>query len=176
LFGWPDSSVIVNQTKKPMIVNANAVNFPDPAGKILVQKAWDLAEYGHLGQTDKAGKPYIFHIIRVYERLMKTCLRNSHEAIIAGILHDIVEDTPITLCDLSLMGFPDRSIKAICVLTKPKRMDYEFYIRQILDSGNTDALQIKVADLQDHLADTQHISDEQIERYWQALETINREE
>ena len=55
------------------------------------QAAKALAEKQHLGQTDKAGSPYITHPARVAERL-----ETDEEKVVAW-LHDTVEDTGLSL-------------------------------------------------------------------------------
>ena len=57
----------------------------------LLAKAINLAMQAHAGQTDKAGMPYIGHVMRVMQ-----AGRTIDEKIV-GALHDIVEDTPWTL-------------------------------------------------------------------------------
>lgn len=59
-----------------------------------LERAIAIAAEGHAGQTDKAGQPYILHPIRVMLRVSGTNER------IAAILHDVVEDTPVTLDQL----------------------------------------------------------------------------
>ena len=49
-----------------------------------------LAAYAHLGQVDKAGKPYITHPLAVAEGV------EGEDAKIAALLHDTVEDTFVT--------------------------------------------------------------------------------
>lgn len=54
------------------------------------EHALQIAVQAHAGQKDKNGGAYIFHPIRV----MMRC--TSPEAQIVGLLHDVVEDTPVT--------------------------------------------------------------------------------
>ena len=53
----------------------------------LLAKAINLAMQAHAGQTDKAGMPYIGHVMRVMQA------GRTIDEKIAGVLHDIVEDT-----------------------------------------------------------------------------------
>lgn len=62
----------------------------------LLQSAKSLAHEAHANQTDKLGRPYIFHVEDVAQRVSH--LGTEYET--AAWLHDIVEDTPITIDDL----------------------------------------------------------------------------
>lgn len=77
-----------------------------------VEEAIALARQAHAGQTDKAGRPYIEHPLRVMNRV-----RGEHEKI-AAVLHDVLEDTPVTEDDLRAAGCPDPVITAVRALTK----------------------------------------------------------
>jgi len=57
-------------------------------------RAIHIASEAHKNQKDKVGKPYITHVMRVMERC-----KSDDEKIVA-VLHDVVEDTEITLDDL----------------------------------------------------------------------------
>lgn len=63
------------------------------------ERALQIAVQAHAGQKDKSGAAYIFHPIRV----MMRC--TSPEAQIVGLLHDVVEDTPVTFEELAGEGF-----------------------------------------------------------------------
>ena len=85
-----------------------------------------LATQSHLGKKDKAGHPYILHVLRVMFRL------ESEEERIAGTLHDIVEETDVTLDRLRSLGYSDRIIQAIDLLTWRKQEEsYEAYIKRL---------------------------------------------
>jgi len=61
----------------------------------LVRLAHDVAERAHAGQTRLSGDPYITHSLAVAKKLAE--LRLDEETIIAGLLHDVPEDTPVTI-------------------------------------------------------------------------------
>lgn len=60
----------------------------------LIGRAYDIAEEMHRGQLRKSGEPYLIHPMAVAEILAD--LGMDEETIIAGLLHDVVEDTPYT--------------------------------------------------------------------------------
>jgi (p)ppGpp synthase/HD superfamily hydrolase len=77
-----------------------------------LEKAISIAALAHAGQVDKAGQPYIFHPIKVMLRL-----KGQSEQIVA-VLHDVVEDTEISIERLAMEGFTNEIIEAINCLTK----------------------------------------------------------
>ncbi len=79
-----------------------------------LEKAIALAAEAHAGQVDKAGQPYILHPLRVMFRLQ------DPQQQIAAVLHDIVEDTSITLETLAQLGFSPVVVGAVDALTKRK--------------------------------------------------------
>lgn len=104
----------------------------------LTNKAMKIAYAAHHGQTDKSGLPYIFHPYHLAEQMtdeVSTCV---------ALLHDVVEDTPITLDELA-QDFPPAVIDALRLLTHAPEVDYFDYVRAI--SSNPVARQVKLADL-----------------------------
>lgn len=77
-----------------------------------IERAIEIAATAHAGQCDKAGQPYIFHPLRVMLRV-----DGAHEQM-AAVLHDVVEDTSVTLDNLAQEGFPSEVLRAIAALTK----------------------------------------------------------
>lgn len=77
-----------------------------------LERAISLAAQAHAGQVDKAGQPYILHPLRVMLRV------STEEERIAAILHDVVEDTSITLEQLAEEGFSPTVVAAVEALTK----------------------------------------------------------
>ncbi|WP_163652923.1 bifunctional (p)ppGpp synthetase/guanosine-3',5'-bis(diphosphate) 3'-pyrophosphohydrolase [Listeria sp. PSOL-1] len=64
----------------------------------IVQKAYEFARDSHIEQFRKSGEPYILHPIQVAGILVE--LEMDPSTVAAGFLHDVVEDTDITLADL----------------------------------------------------------------------------
>lgn len=77
-----------------------------------LERAIAIAAEAHAGQVDKAGQPYILHPLRVMLRLDSPFER------MAAVLHDVVEDTDVSLDALRWEGFPVEVISAIDALTK----------------------------------------------------------
>jgi hypothetical protein len=67
---------------------------------------------------------------------------------IIAVLHDVVEDSDITIADLIKIGFKPRVIIAIELLTHKKEVPYDDYIKAI--ACNPDAREVKLADLKDN--------------------------
>ncbi|MBR2546968.1 MAG: bifunctional (p)ppGpp synthetase/guanosine-3',5'-bis(diphosphate) 3'-pyrophosphohydrolase [Eubacterium sp.] len=65
----------------------------------LISRAYDKAKELHNGQLRKSGEPYLIHPVAVAEILAKYGM--DDETIVAGLLHDAVEDTDYTLEDLT---------------------------------------------------------------------------
>jgi len=72
-----------------------------------LERAIAIAAAAHAGQVDKAGQPYILHPLRVMLRVA-----TEHERI-AAVLHDVVEDTDVTLHTLAAEGFAPEVIAAV---------------------------------------------------------------
>src|SRR5579859_8068395 len=64
----------------------------------MIERAYQRAEQAHSGQTRKSGEPYMIHCVAVAQMLAE--LHMDAATISAALLHDVVEDTPITLDDI----------------------------------------------------------------------------
>jgi len=108
-----------------------------------IEKAIELAAREHAGDTDKAGEPYLYHPLRLMFSVSKPFEK------MAAVLHDIVEDTAITLNDLRAMDFPEEVVTAVDALTKRDgegRMDAAKRA-----AANDIALIVKLADVTDNM-------------------------
>ena len=123
-----------------------------------LQKAIELATEAHKGQTDRAGKPYIGHVTRVMQA------GKTLEERMAGVLHDIVEDTPWTFEDLLREGIPADVVDAVRCLTKIENESYDRFIERV--KTNPTAIAVKLNDLRDNMDVTRlpAISDKDVER------------
>lgn len=106
------------------------------------ERALLVAVAAHKDQCDKGGQPYIFHPIRV------AMAQESMEGRVAGLLHDVIEDSDIGLDDLS-DEFPASIIDALECLTKRPGEDYFDYVDRVAE--NPIARGIKLADLNDNM-------------------------
>ena len=107
----------------------------------MIGRALEIAWNAHKGQTDKAGNPYIRHPLTVAGKM------DTEEEIAVALLHDVVEDTEVTLNDLEKEGFPEAVLEALRLLTHSPEEDYFTYIRRLKE--NPLARKVKLADL-DH--------------------------
>ncbi|MBR5653335.1 MAG: GTP pyrophosphokinase [Prevotella sp.] len=112
---------------------------------ITIENALRLAIEAHEGQTDLDGKPVILHPMAV------GLAGNNRGEIIAGLLHDVVEDTDFTYDDLLARGVDEPIVDALRLLTHPKGMEYKEYVKRIAFSGNSIAIHVKYNDLQHNL-------------------------
>ena len=109
-----------------------------------IEAAFEIALEAHRGQVDKNRAPYIMHAMRVALR------GRSLDETVVGALHDVVEDTSITLDDLRARGATDRQLEAIEALTRKTGEKYEAFIIRL--SGNFLAINVKINDLLDNLS------------------------
>lgn len=109
----------------------------------LTIRAMNIAYAAHHGQVDKAGVPYIFHPLHLAEQM------DDEVSCCAALLHDVVEDTDVTLEQLAA-EFPAEVVEAVRLLTHLPDQDYLEYVRAIRE--NPIAMKVKFADL-DHNSD-----------------------
>lgn len=108
-----------------------------------IDRALILTANRFQGVVDKEGKPYILHCLRV---MMSESDPNFQ---LAGLMHDLVEDTPISLDDLRQMGFSELVVEAVACLThRPEQHNYAEYICHL--KTNELARRVKLADLSDN--------------------------
>jgi guanosine-3',5'-bis(diphosphate) 3'-pyrophosphohydrolase len=108
-----------------------------------LEQAIEIAARAHAGQVDKAGAPYVLHPLRVM-----LSVKTPHEQM-AAVLHDVVEDTPVTLEDLRAQGFPQEVLEAVEALTKRKGETRLEAARRA--ARNPIARVVKLADVTDNL-------------------------
>ena len=136
----------------------------------LTKKAMKLCFQAHKDQTDKSGIPYVFHPIHLAEQM------KDEDTTVVALLHDVVEDTDYTLEDLREMGFNERVIGAIALMTHAEGVPYMDYVAKIKE--NPIAKAVKLADLA-HNSDITRMDvvDEKaiarVEKYAKAIRFLN---
>jgi (p)ppGpp synthase/HD superfamily hydrolase len=109
-----------------------------------LDEAIQFARRAHEGQLDKSGRPYIGHPLRVMG-----ALRGEHERMTA-VLHDVVEDTSVTLEDLQAAGCPEEVLTAVTAISKQPGEDQATYLRRV--AANPIARAVKLADIADNMS------------------------
>lgn len=109
-----------------------------------------LAVEAHRGQKDKLGVDYIYHPLRVMQAMA------TDEARMAAVLHDVVEDTGLTLDFLAKEGYPPGVLSAVDAVTR--RLG-EVYLSEFIPRAKADPIGrlVKIADIQDNLARLQFL-------------------
>lgn len=130
------------------------------------KKAMTLCFRAHRDQLDKSGMPYVFHPFHLAEQMQ------TEQTTIVALLHDVAEDTPITLAQIAQMGFGEAVMEALALLTHDPGVDYMDYVRAIREDPIAKA--VKLADLR-HNSDLSRLDtvDEKAlarrEKYLQAI-------
>lgn len=109
----------------------------------VLQRAIEIAVEAHRDQVDKAGAPYVLHPLRLMLRVA------GNDAMIAAVLHDVVEDTDWTIDRLRREGFSETVLAAIDCLTRRDGETYEEFIERA--AVNPVARRVKLADLEDNM-------------------------
>ncbi|HIJ85176.1 MAG: metal dependent phosphohydrolase [Magnetococcales bacterium] len=130
-----------------------------------LEKALALAARHHAGQIDKSGQPYILHPLRLMMQL-----ENPDQQMVA-VLHDLVEDTPVTLADLRREGFSEEVVTALDHMTHRQEESYEAYILRL--KANAVARKIKLLDLIDNM-DIRRLDHAPGERDWERMQRYQR--
>lgn len=116
----------------------------------LTRLALRVSFEAHKDQVDHGGTPYVYHPYHLAEQMTDettTCI---------ALLHDVVEDTDITLEQLRGMGFPEEVVEAVGVLTRDHDVPYMDYIKRV--KSNPLAKIVKLADL-DHNSDVSRLQE-----------------
>ena len=106
------------KTSSPHTLDELLAQLPDyyiVADRELITRAFNLAEKAHAGQTRASGEPYVNHCLAVAAILAEYSM--PAEVVAAGLLHDTVEDTTVTLEDLS-RDFGETVAKLVQGVTK----------------------------------------------------------
>ncbi len=130
-------------------------------------QALKLAYTAHDNQLRKQScVPYIVHLIRV-----ANCFNDDFAKTVA-VLHDIIEDTPITKQDLD-KTFNTSVGEVVDILTRKEEEKHFDYIWRIKNSGSSLAIEIKIADIIDNLSDTLKVCEQSmVDRYNKSLKIL----
>ncbi|WP_274459898.1 HD domain-containing protein [Gemella haemolysans] len=134
------------------------------------EKAYEIAKKAHLGQVDKAGEDYIKHPEKV-----ASFVKTDEEKAVA-YLHDVIEDTELTLEDLNKYDFSKEVLEAVDIITKKRGEDYQSYLNSV--KKNKLARAVKLADLR-HNSDLTRlikVTEKDIkrkEKYQKAIDFLN---
>lgn len=136
----------------------------------LYDLALSIALEAHKGQVDKAGEDCMNHPIFV------ASLVDTEEEKAAALLHDVIEDSEMSLTDLLNNGIPSGVLQAVSILTKDKKLTYQEYLVRV--KSNDIATKVKLADLK-HNSDISRISNpskkdyERLKKYKQAIKFLS---
>ena len=125
----------------------------------LFDRAMQIAIRAHMGQKDKAGRDYVMHPIRVAERC------KDPRAKIVALLHDTIEDTPVTAEYLRGEGFPEEIVRGVLSVTKLNDdEEYDDFVAKAAE--NAIGREVKIADLEDNMdiRRLKEINDKDVER------------
>lgn len=137
-----------------------------------LQDAIRLATEAHTGQFERSGLPYITHPMHLMLQMSTEVER------MVAILHDVVEDTSVTLGELVQADYPPEVVAAVDCLTRRENEPYEASIERV----KTDpiAIKVKIADLE-HNMDIRRLGQllpedfDRLQRYhkaWKSLKEI----
>lgn len=135
----------------------------------LTKKALKISFEAHKNQTDKSGMPYVYHPFHLAEQM------DDENSVCVALLHDVVEDTDLTLADLIQAGFPEEVTDALVLMTHDDLTPYMEYVERL--SHNPIAAKVKLADLA-HNSDltrldvVQEKDRERVLKYHRAMELL----
>ena len=136
-----------------------------------VRRAYETALTAHRGQVDKAGVEYINHPLTVAANVGENI-----SAVIVALLHDVAEDTAITVDELrEKIPLTDTEVHALELLTHDEKIPYLEYVTRI--KANELARTVKIADLR-HNSDLTRIKNPapkdfaRVEKYRAALKIL----
>ncbi|MEP7199182.1 MAG: HD domain-containing protein [Chloroflexota bacterium] len=150
-----------------------------------VHRAYQIAERAHHDQRRDEGSPYIEHPLRVALIVASELQRAEADLICAALLHDVVEDSPVTLAEIQ-ETCGDTVAHFVELLTKEKlddpdakRLATRAYLQRIAVDSE-EVLLLKLADRLDNLRSVAVIPDWEkrrkylLETYWQYLPMAQR--
>ena len=136
-----------------------------------VAKAVRFAIRYHGDQRRPTGAPYLEHLLETLEILVRGAGVTDQDVLCAGVLHDVVEDTPCTVEDVRL-AFGDRVADMVRWVTKPEPEDVadrkaakESYLQGLRDAPD-DAVLVKLADRASNVQTLRNLSPARQREYY----------
>jgi len=139
--------------------------------KATLTDAISIACEVHRDEKRRNGEDYILHPLRVM-MAQKTLVGQ-----ILAVLHDVIENSNLTLADMRERGYGPEIIRGLDLLTHDPEDTYKEYIQRIADSLDPFVISVKIADLRDNI-DMSHLSSmsakniERTSKYVTALEVL----
>lgn len=136
----------------------------------MIDIALAIAKKAHAGQVDKAGVDYIQHPLYVASQV-----KTEQEKTVA-LLHDVIEDSDVTVDDLLASGLSNEVVTAVQILTKKKGQSYQEYLEKV--KTNNLARVVKLADLK-HNSDLSRLKSvtntdyERVKKYKNAIRYLS---
>ena len=93
---------------------------------LTLKRAIEIATAAHEGQLDKGGRPYIEHPLAVMANV------DGEDEQIVAVLHDVLEDTTVTVDDLRAEGATDRQVAGLLAVTRRDGEPYDDAVRRAL--------------------------------------------
>ena len=119
----------------------------------ITEKAIEIAERAHYKQKRRNGEPYILHPRRVADKVVGDNREATDKIKSIALLHDVLEDTPMTVEYLRKSEIPEDIIQAVAWLTRNPKENYFEYIMGLIECGIKEVILVKLADLEDNLSD-----------------------
>ena len=136
-----------------------------------VRRAYETAVAAHRGQVDKSVVDYINHPLTVAAHVGENI-----SAVIVALLHDVAEDTSLTVDELrQKIPLTDAEVRALELLTHDEKISYDDYVKKI--ASNELAARVKEADLR-HNSNLSRIKNPapndfaRVEKYQSALKIL----
>jgi len=148
------------------ILNRRVKSYHPEANLEMLEKAYHFAHKAHLGQKRSSGEDYIIHPLNVAATLIK--LRMDMDSIIAGLLHDVVEDCNISPAEIEKEFNPTiaqivlglTKISKIKFKTKEESQAQNFRKMVVAMAKDIRVIIVKLADRMHNMRTLQYISEE----------------
>ncbi len=143
---------------------------PDPESAVRIRAALALAERAHAGQSRASGDPYIAHPVAVARILAE--LHMDTDTIVAALLHDVVEDTGVSLAAIRV-EFGDDVAELVDGVTKLSRLKVRSREEEQVENlrkmflamaKDIRVIFIKLADRLHNMRTLKHLSSDRVER------------